>query len=358
MSRYALTDDGHLLVAWPTGRADRAMILGEFGRLNTEDLTRVTRALTQLAKALWTTYSEPSSAAVDAHDPDELWRREKRESAVDEVRANIASPNLPDDDGMMLTSYNPVIESAHAVGRAMHDVEDPNLLAVVAEDVDREIDAVRRAVLGDMSGRAAQAATLTRAEASPTQVEEVHRALEVNPLGSRELFEVFEPAAAAVAAAEWLHAAARVVATDCDYESPKSVVIEADAIEAMPVETMTAIISALEAGEGAQTLVTRLLREANAVAGGSLDDPSELLRTLNRVAEYAGDDLSQVGVRLCLLDPRRPAQDLLEDLIEGIRGCLLVFEDENVDVYEEEDSVEEIFLDLLRVEVRSHRPQA
>ena len=334
------------------------MILGEFSRLDAGDLSLVTRALTQLAKALWRTYSEPSSEAIEAHDHDEHWRREKRESAIDEVRVNITSPNLPDDDGMMLTSYNPVIESAHAVGRALHDIDDSDLLAVVAEDVDREIDAVRRAALGDMSGRAAQAAMLTRAEASPTQVEEVHRALEVNPLGSRELFEVFEPAAAAVAAAEWLQAAASVVASDGGYDSPKSVAIEADAIEAMPVETMTAIISALEAGEGAQMLVTRLLREAKAVAEGSLNDPSELLRRLNRVAEYAGDDLSEARVRLCLLDPLRPAQGLLEDLIEGIRGCLLVFEDENIDVYEEEDSIEEIFLDLVRGEVRTHRPQA
>lgn len=78
----------------------------------------------------------------------------------------------------MLTSHNPVIEGAHAVGRALHTVAEPDLLAVVAEDVDREIDAVRRAILGDLSGRAGQAETLAGAEAAPTQVAEVHRALE------------------------------------------------------------------------------------------------------------------------------------------------------------------------------------
>ncbi|QKW38004.1 hypothetical protein HUT06_31710 [Actinomadura sp. NAK00032] len=36
----------------------------------------------------------------------------------------LTHPNLP-SDGMLVTSYNPVEESAHQLGRALHDIENP-----------------------------------------------------------------------------------------------------------------------------------------------------------------------------------------------------------------------------------------
>ena len=40
------------------------------------------------------------------------------------------------------------------------------------------------------------------------------------------------------------------------------------------------------------------------------------------------DVQSDEPARLTLLDPQRPARDLLEDLLAGIRGCWLLYENE------------------------------
>jgi uncharacterized protein YciW len=71
---------------------------------------------------------------------------------------------------------------------------------------------VEQAERGDLSGRARQAVALSRADVSPIQVAAAHDLFQEHPLGSPKLFEVVDPAAAAVAAAHWLQAAADVAA--------------------------------------------------------------------------------------------------------------------------------------------------
>lgn len=83
---------------------------------------------------------------------------------------------------------------------------------------------------------------LTRPEASPAQIAEVHRALADDPLGSAELFERFEPTAAAVAAAHWLHAAAQLTADECGYDELTTVIPDADDIEALPIQTPMVVV--------------------------------------------------------------------------------------------------------------------
>src|SRR5947199_92941 len=77
-------------------------------------------------------------------------------------------------------------------------------------EVAAEVAAVESAELGDLSGRARQAVSLTREDASPLQVAAADRLLADDPFGSRKLFTDVDPTSAAVAAAHWLYAAASI----------------------------------------------------------------------------------------------------------------------------------------------------
>lgn len=80
--------------------------------------------------------------------------------------------------------------------------------------------------------------------------------------------------------------------------------------------------------------VTGLVRHAMKVADGVLPDPiafrEQLAEAEELITEYADDAESGavlIGVRLTPLDPRRPARDLLEDLLTGINGCWLLHDE-------------------------------
>lgn len=62
---------------------------------------------------------------------------------------HIRRPNLPDDHGSLLVSYDPVDERTHRVGRCLHRAAEAGLSAVVSVEVEAELAAVERAELGD-----------------------------------------------------------------------------------------------------------------------------------------------------------------------------------------------------------------
>jgi hypothetical protein len=251
-----------------------------------------------------------------------------------EVLSALEKPNLP-QNGIMTVSYNPVEESAHHVGRALHDIGNADLTDQVMAEVKAELEAVEQAELGDLSGRARQAVVLTRADASPVQVAAADRLLHGDPLGSSALMTDVDPTAAAVAAAHWLEAAAEVAAEESGLE-PEQVVLEADNIEALPHETPTLVLEALAAGMTAHAVVTGLIQGAMTVAEGKLPDIA-LLDTLSKQLQRLTPhiDLDDPGQREQLmdslrttpLDPSRPALDLLEDVLSGIHGCWLIFQE-------------------------------
>jgi hypothetical protein len=144
-----------------------------------------------------------------------------------------------------------------------------------------------------------------------------------------------DPTAAAVAAAHWLLAAATVAAEESGLE-PQQVVMEADNIEALPHETPTLVLESLASGMSPHAVITSLIRAAMTVAEGKLPATGlldELSGQLQRLAPHI--DLENPGqreqlmdcLRLTPLDPSRPAPDLLEDLLSGIHGCWLIFQE-------------------------------
>jgi hypothetical protein len=112
----------------------------------------------------------------------------------------------------------------------------------------------------------------------------------------------------------------------------------ADNIEALPHTTPTTVLQMIDDGWTPANAVLSLVQEAMVIADGELP--------LDSAAAYAvieadvdsgtpGRPAAPSMIRLTPLDPRRPARDLLEDLLAGIRGCRLLY-----NKYYESDSTE------------------
>ncbi|MEU1596662.1 hypothetical protein ABZ468_28380 [Streptomyces sp. NPDC005708] len=374
MTRYCVASDRHELIAtWGTGEGDLASSIAALPvGVDTARLLSLAQALTQLSSAAWSTYTHPASAADSLEPNGEGWRREEERKGFSEVVDAITRPNLP-SGGSIVVSYSSLLESAHRVGRALHHLDDPQLAKAVAAEAAVELAAVESAELGNLSGRAQQAVLLSREDASPVQVAAADHLLQQDPFGPDELFIGIDPTAAAVAAAHWLAAAADVAAAASGL-NPTQVVLEADNIEALPHETPTLVLVLLNDGVPPHDAVTSLVRHAMHVADGLLPDPTALREQLEHLeetlAEYTGDDepdLTDVALRLTPLDPKRPARDLLEDLLTGIHGCWLLhseYDDLDPDDVEEWDDEQaeqrenrsrERFAQLVRNTAADHR---
>ncbi|WP_370362509.1 hypothetical protein [Catenulispora sp. MAP12-49] len=158
------------------------------------------------------------------------------------------------------------------------------------------------------------------------------------------------------------------------------VVVEADNIEALPHQTPTAVLEQMAAGHAPHRVVTKMIRDAMRVAEGGVPDAAALVARVAELVELAdGDDADDPKLRKTLLkqmritplDPARPAVDLLEDLLEGIRACWLLYQeyyedddaedwDENSKKSEEEyharrmEEITESFLTDARMEAEAH----
>jgi hypothetical protein len=293
-------------------------------------------------------YVRPASAATDVQ---ERARREDERQLFDGVVAAVREPNLPDQSGSLVVSYSPVEGSAHRLGRVLYKLGDAALADAVIADVQVELDAVARAELGDLSGRAVQAVALDRLDVSPIQVVAADELMRADPLGGRLLGSAVDPAAACVAAAHWLAAAAVVAAAESGGR-PYRVFAEADDIESVSVEVPTLVVERIVDDERLpREVVLALLRAAVAAGEGTIadlprivTDRAQLEELVQRLpAEQCEHALSQ-PVRATLLDPRRPARDLLEQLLDGLNSCWLLYDeyadDEATDLDEDYESDE------------------
>lgn len=377
MTRYAIDEERTALVAvWATGGGDLASTVAHLPvGCAPQDGLPVAFTLSALAEALWRTYTHPASAADSMQDNSEGWRRQQERDAFAMVLDALRKPELP-EPGMLTESLVVVTESAHRVGRALHAVGDAPLTEAVVREVQGELAAIEQAELGDLSGRARQAVVLSREDVSPLQVGAADALLREDPFGNEQLFTEVDPSAAAVAAAHWLQAAADVAARVADAD-PVDVVARADDIEALPHETATVVLGLMSQGVSAREAVTALIRDALLVAEGLVPDAGGLVQlvedALVQSEQFRGEEgLAEAllaGIRATPLDPMRPALDLLEDLLAGIRGCWLLYQqyaDADESSFRSEEDVDEAagdedgeadpaeFLDLMRAEAAAH----
>ncbi|MFH8386463.1 hypothetical protein ACH4E7_36985 [Kitasatospora sp. NPDC018058] len=294
MTRYSIDRERHELIAtWGAGEGDLATRITALpADADTSTLLGLTRALTHLSEAAWRTYTHPASAAGSLAPNTEGWRREQERKSFDEVAEAITQPNLP-QGGMLDVSYSPLVESAHRTGRALHALDNSNLTAAVLAEAITELAAVESAELGDLTDRARQAVLLSRESASPVQIAAADHLLEQNPFGPAALFSEIDPTAAAVAEAHWLAAAAQVTA-EASGQSPTTVLLEADNIEALPHETPALVLGLLEAGTSPYDAITGLVRHALHIANGLLPDLAGLREQLegldDELADHVGPD--------------------------------------------------------------------
>jgi len=166
VTRYAFDRERRLLVAsWSTGSGDTASVVAEIPSASDQNaVLRLGELMTELSQALWRCYTHPASAAPSFDVNTDGWRREGDREAFAKVLPAVTKPNLP-DNGTMLVSYVLVEESAHRVGRALHEIGSTALTAQVTAEIQAELRAVEQAELGDLSGRGKQAVVLTRADA-------------------------------------------------------------------------------------------------------------------------------------------------------------------------------------------------
>lgn len=212
MTDYAVDDKLSTLIrTWGTGYGHLAATVTSFAaEATTSQRHQLSNALTQLSAALWRCYTHPASACANTAVNSEGWRRQQTRDAFDSVVAVVQKPNLPDATGLLIVSYDPVVEAAHQLGRVLRELYDAAVHQAVIAEVEAELRAVESAERGDLSGRAAQAVMMSRSDASPAQVAAADTMLGRDPLGGEELLLEFDPTAVAVAAAHWLRAAADV----------------------------------------------------------------------------------------------------------------------------------------------------
>lgn len=356
VTRYAYDAGAGALVATSgTGGGDVAETIAPLSRtVEPEVALALAAALTKLSEYQWRTYTHPASAAGDPEVPNSVaWHRAEERNRFREVEAAVREPNLPDEDGMMAVSYSVVEESAHRIGRVAHLIGDATLVDALVAEVRTEQAAIEAAELGDLSGRARQAVELSRADISPVQVHAADALLYADPLASLDRFTDIDPAAAAVAAARWLYLAAEV-ASEAAEVHPVHVVAEADNLEALQVETPTLVLERLCAGESPTAVVVDLIADALAAAEGRVRNPVRIVEAAEAIERrLRGEELDEEGLtaltdefRISCLDPGRPAVDLLEDLLDAIRGCRLLYCEE----------YESGFEDAVRAEADDQRP--
>ncbi|MEV0570324.1 hypothetical protein [Dactylosporangium sp. NPDC050588] len=364
MTRYAVHNDRQeLICCWEAGYGETARTVASLPATATL-LQRLVlaEALSRLSRHLWRCYTHPASALSSTAPNTEGWRRQQTRDSFSLVPKAIREPNLPDDGGTLIVSYDLVEESAHLVGRALCDIDDTDLTRAVIADVEAELTAVEQAECGDVSGRAQQAVTMTREDVSPAQVAAADRLLDEHTLGTDDLFLHFDPTAAAVAAAHWLAAAAATVGDLADIPAIATV-RAADNIEALPHTTPTAVLEMIDDGWTPANVVLSLVQEAMVIADGELPlDSAAAYAVIEADADSRtpGRPPAPSTIRLTPLDPRRPARDLLEDLLAGIRGCWLLY-----NKYYESDAAEgadhvtadigTAFRQAVRAQARAHQ---
>jgi hypothetical protein len=321
-----------LLAVWPVGIGHTAEVVAVADRLPIEHAHGLCYRLTCLSECLWDAYARPVSS-VEHGDLEELWRREDERASFELVFAALRMPSLPDEQGVLEVPDAAIGAYAEALGRLLQAIADDGLTEAVTAEVGREMRAVERAERGDFSGRAAQGVVLDRLDVSPAQVAIAERMLWENPLGPAELLTSVDAAAACVAAARWLAAAATVVAEASELAAADVFGAAGRLRRASTTVPALVVQGVLVDGRSPHRVVHALLSEAVSAKEGRIPDLVGLLdkiSTVRRLVRQVPPELRNealadlLPLRSTPLDPTRPARDLLEHLLDGVRSCLVV----------------------------------
>ncbi|GAA0739640.1 hypothetical protein Drose_17110 [Dactylosporangium roseum] len=331
MTIYGIDGDRGLLIAmWQAGLGGVAQTVATLpAGVAAEHGADLTEALSTLSATLWESYvradAVPGAGTIidDAHLD--------RGDALSDWIAAVVQHRTGTAADVPIAFYDPIDDAAHRIATALDLVGNADLDGAVLAEVRREVASVEAAARGDLSGRARQAVTLSRLDVSPVQVVAADQALHREPLGSEELFTTLDPTAAAVAAAHWLEAAVSVVA-DISGIPTTAVLDAADNIEALPHTAATTVLEMMSLRCTPRDAVIDLVEQATAIADGEAVDlygARDAIVEAIRLAEADDSNpynLEQVDrVRLTPLAPHRPASDLLEQFVAGIRGCWTVY---------------------------------
>lgn len=344
-----------IIASWRTGASRRAQPVADVPEsCDDEGADQLAAGLNDLSEAAWATYADIDESADPDETNTEQWQLREERADFDKARALTIEPGERDR-----WPYSPLLSAAKRLGLVLDEVSDARLRIQIARAVDRELDAVLAADMGDFAGLAQQAVTLSRLSASPVQIQAAWAILEHDLLGAHDIQEAsVDPAAACVATTVWLRAAA-IVATASDPDDPNPdrwtrAVARADDIEAMPIDTIAAVFRSLADGLSPRATVEHLVRNAHRVAAGQmpdLDGLRERLLGLDELAEKVDQQTMSTildEVRVCALDPLRPAPSLLEALHTAVFGCFLLWraeilvEDPVVDESGDDQDLEEI----------------
>lgn len=325
MTRYAVDPDRGVLTRTIATRAgETARDVAPFQTADPAVRTQLAAALTGLSDALWNAYTDPASGALLRFPPDPDDQDDPRFDPTRVIHA-VREPNLP-EDGYLPPERFTSDAAAHEVGRVLHTIGDAILLDLVAQEVEAEVTAVAQADTGYFAGRAAQAILLTRVEALPAQVEAAFEAFQESPYDREAILDRFDPHAASVVAAHWLLCAAQI-ASQTSGINVESIMHVADDLEMLAVETTSTMLSLQAHGKTPDEAVSELIGIALGTARGLVS--TALIESLT-----AGGQPVNGPVQISSIDPRRPAPDLLEALLDGIEGAFLVW-----DHYDDTDPV-------------------
>lgn len=260
-------------------------------------------ALTVLSARLWLAYAEEEVRDVPCRQLPEAVRR---------PFLPIGSMVRREDDGRL--------EAAHEIGRVVARAPGRAFRDAIVRDVAAEVEAVRAADRGDLSGRAQQAVEHPRPHARDAQLAAAHALLYDQPLGPAELHTTVEPTAAGVAALRWLRAASTVTAGVLGH-GPGDVIALAEAIDHEDLGVARSAL-AMTSGNSDADVVWDLLHEAVLAGRG------RLLFCPDRYGPPVEADEHEHRLVTTVLDPREPGRSLVSGLVRGIQGCFRVYVDE------------------------------
>ncbi|MGP3919002.1 hypothetical protein [Nonomuraea sp. 10N515B] len=330
MTRYAVDQVRNTLIAsWSTGIGDVATTVAELPP--GPDALRLATCLTELSQACWRSYTHPASAA-DQQGPNSIgWHRQQERDAFTAVVPALTRPQRPVNGAPSATR---VEEIAHRAGRSLQALNAPRLTARITTEVTAELAAIEQAELGNLRSRAQQAVVLSREDASPLHVAHADTVLQRHPFGAEELFTQVEPTAAAIAAAHWLHAATVTTAGQTRLH-PAQIITEVDRVKALAHDSLAEIVGAMNAGSSPWQAVMPMIRSALHVAEGHFRGVAEAKQRISAAEDLIvrahdnhpelGLSLDSVYLSISPINPARPALDLLENLLSGIRSCWVLY---------------------------------